>query len=393
MSLLGRFGASRQSRVSGPGIVVLLGLVFGLVLGLTGIGMAQPIRIGLQGPITGAWALEGEMAVNSVQVVADQINARGGVLGRPIEIVIGDDQGEPRQSALTAQRMIASDVVAVISSYGSSITEAAQLIYEDAELLNIAYGATAESLTQHGHRYFFRTSFRDDRQGDFFAELVTTHLNMERVAIVHDNSTFARGLAEAARRSLSGISGVEIVFYDAVTAGDRDFTATISRMRTTNPQVVYFTAYYPEAGLFLRQMRDAGMDALFIGGNAAINAEFVEIAGADVAAGSLVTQEPLPTDLPYPEAADFLAEYVARHGSPPSSPWPVYAADALNVIAAAIEATGSTDSTVLANYLRTGLEINGITGPISFEDSGDRAGAIYKAYGVDENGNIVDVGY
>lgn len=393
MSLLGRFGASRQSRVSGPGIVVLLGLVFGLVLGLTGIGMAQPIRIGLQGPITGAWALEGEMAVNSVQVVADQINARGGVLGRPIEIVIGDDQGEPRQSALTAQRMIASDVVAVISSYGSSITEAAQLIYEDAELLNIAYGATAESLTQHGHRYFFRTSFRDDRQGDFFAELVTTHLNMERVAIVHDNSTFARGLAEAARRSLSGISGVEIVFYDAVTAGDRDFTATISRMRTTNPEVVYFTAYYPEAGLFLRQMRDAGMDALFIGGNAAINAEFVEIAGADVAAGSLVTQEPLPTDLPYPEAADFLAEYVARHGSPPSSPWPVYAADALNVIAAAIEATGSTDSTVLANYLRTGLEINGITGPISFEDSGDRAGAIYKAYGVDENGNIVDVGY
>lgn len=393
MSLLGRFGASRQSRVSGPGIVVLLGLVFGLVLGLTGIGMAQPIRIGLQGPITGAWALEGEMAVNSVQVVADQINAWGGVLGRPIEIVIGDDQGEPRQSALTAQRMIASDVVAVISSYGSSITEAAQLIYEDAELLNIAYGATAESLTQHGHRYFFRTSFRDDRQGDFFAELVTTHLNMERVAIVHDNSTFARGLAEAARRSLSGISGVEIVFYDAVTAGDRDFTATISRMRTTNPQVVYFTAYYPEAGLFLRQMRDAGMDALFIGGNAAINAEFVEIAGADVAAGSLVTQEPLPTDLPYPEAADFLAEYVARHGSPPSSPWPVYAADALNVIAAAIEATGSTDSTVLANYLRTGLEINGITGPISFEDSGDRAGAIYKAYGVDENGNIVDVGY
>ncbi len=88
---------------------------------------------------------------------------------------------------------------------------------------------------------------------------------------------------------------------------------------TTNPEVVYFTAYYPEAGLFLRQMRDAGVDALFIGGNAAINAEFVEIAGVDVAAGSLVTQEPLPTDLPYPEAAEFLAEYVARHGAPPSS--------------------------------------------------------------------------
>lgn len=85
----------------------------------------------------------------------------------------------------------------------------------------------------------------DDRQGDYFAELVSTKLNASRVAIVHDNSTF-----------------------DAVTVGDRDFTTVISRMRAQNPDVVYFTAYYPEAGLFLRQMRDAGVDALFVRGNA-----------------------------------------------------------------------------------------------------------------------------
>jgi len=381
-----------QARALGFALVLALGFALGLA-GVVPASAQQPIRIGLQGPITGPWALEGEMAVNSVQIVVDQINARGGILGRPVELVIGDDQGEVRQSALTAQRMVAEGVVAVISSYGSSITEAAQLIYEDAGLVNIAYGATAESLTQHGRRYFFRTSFRDDRQGDFFAELVTKHLNLQRVAIVHDNSTFARGLAEAARRSLAGKPGVEVVFYDAVTAGERDFTAVISRMRTTNPQVVYFTAYYPEAGLFLRQMRDAGVDALFIGGNAAINDEFIQIAGLEVAKGSLVTQEPLPTDLDYPEAIAFVNEYVRRHGAPPSTPWPVYAADALNVIAAAIEATRSTDSTVLAEYIRNELKINGITGPISFEPSGDRAGAIYKAYVVDENGRIVDAGY
>lgn len=389
--LLSRLGSAMGS---GAALAVVAVLVLSLTFGLTSTTFAQaPIRIGLQAPITGSWALEGEMAVNSVQVVADQINARGGVLGRPIEIVLGDDQGEPRQSALTAQRMIAQNVVAVIGTYGSSVTEPAQLTYEDAELLNIAYGATAETLTERGYRYFFRTNFRDDRQGDFFAELVTKQLDANRVAIVHDNTTFAAGLAEAARRSLAGASGVEIVFYDAVTPGDRDFTATVSRLRQQNPDVVYFTAYYPEAGLFLRQMRDAGVDALFVGGNAAINSEFVEIAGLDVAKGSLITQEPLPIDLPYAEAQEFLGEYIKRHGAAPSSPWPVYAADALNVIAAAIEATGSTDSTVLANYLRSELNINGITGPISFEDSGDRAGAIYKAYGVDDFGNITDVGY
>lgn len=213
--------------------------------------------------------------------------------------------------------MISEGVVAVIGTYGSSVTEPAQLIYEDAGLLNIAYGATAESLTQRGYRYFFRTSFRDDRQGDYFAELVATKLNLRRVAIVHDNTTFARGLAEAARRSLARYPGVQVVFYDAITPGDRDFTAIISRLRAQNPDVVYFTAYYPEAGLFLRQMRDAGVQALFVGGNAAINAEFVEIAGLALAKGSLVTQEPMPTDLEYPEAQAFLAEYVARHGAPP----------------------------------------------------------------------------
>jgi branched-chain amino acid transport system substrate-binding protein len=369
-------------------------LAVGLAVGLATLGFAQgPIKVGLQGPLTGPWALEGEMAQNSVQVVADQINERGGVLGRQIEIVLGDDQGEPRQSALVAQRMIAQDVVAVIGTYGSSITEPAQLIYEDAGIPNIAYGATAVSLSDHGYNYFFRTNFRDDRQGDFFAELVSTHLNAHRVAIVHDNTTFAGGLAEAARNSLQGTADVEIVFYDAITPGDRDFSATVSRLRGQEPDVVYFTAYYPEAGLFLRQMRDAGMDALFVGGNAAINSEFIDIAGLNVASGALVTQEPLPTDLPYDEAAEFLAEYVARYGAPPSSPWPVYAADALNVIAAAIEATGSTDPDALADYLHSSLAINGITGPISFEANGDREGAIYKAYGVDENGNITDVGY
>jgi len=373
----------------------VLALMLGLTLGLAGAIPAsaqQPIRIGLQGPITGPWALEGEMAVNSVQIVVDQINARGGVLGRPIEIVLGDDQGSPRQSALVAQRMIAEGVVAVISSYGSSITEPASLLYEEAGILNIAYGATAETLTERGYQYFFRTCFRDDRQGAFFAELVRSHLGSQRIAIVHDNTTFARGLAEAARSSLAGVPGVEIVFYDAITPGERDFTATISRMRTQNPDVVYFTAYYPEAGLFVRQMRDAGMDAVFVGGNAAVNAEFIDIAGLSVATGVLVTQEPLPTDLDYPEAQAFLDEYIRRHGAPPTSPWPVYAADALNVIAAAIEATGSTDSAVLANYLRTSLNINGITGPIAFDAKGDRAGAIYKAYVVDAQGNIVDAG-
>lgn len=181
----------------------------------------------------------------------------------------------------------------------------------------------------------------------------------------------------------------EIVFYDAITPGDSDFNPTLSRMRPSEPEAIYFTGYYPEAGLVLRQARNLGIDALFIGGNAAINDEFIAIAGAATAAGSIVTQEPLPVDLPYPEAQDFLATYRDRHGEAPSTPWPVYAADALLAIAAAIEGTGSTNSQELAAYLRSDLEdLPGFTGPIAFDENGDRMGAMYLAYVVTEDGEL-----
>ena len=358
-------------------------------LGTGAFAAVGPVRIGLQAPITGQWAYEGEMARNCVQIVADQINAKGGVLGRPIEIVLGDDQCSPKQSAVVAQRMLSEKVVAVIGTYGSSVTEPAATIYERAGLLNIAYGSTAEQLTAHGWKFFFRTCFRDDRQGAFFAEFVNETLKLKRVAILHDNTTFGKGLAEAARRSLQQAKKAEIVFYDAVTPGERDFTPVISRMLTAEPEVVYYTAYYPEAGLIIRQMRDLGSKAFFVGGNAAINDEFINIAGLEIAKGSLMTQEPLPTDLRYPESKPFLDEYIRRHKEPPSSPWPVYAADALKVIAAAIEATKSTDSKVLADYLRDKMQdLPGITGPIAFDNAGDREGAIYLAYEVTADGKF-----
>ncbi len=368
-------------------LVLILAAAVGL--GGSAIAAGEPIRIGLQAPITGQWAFEGEMARNCVQIVVDEINAKGGVLGRQIEIVLGDDQCSPKQSALVAQRMLSEKVAAVIGTYGSSVTEPAATIYERAGLVNIAYGSTAERLTQQGWKYFFRTCFRDDRQGDFFATFVNDTLKLKRVAILHDNTTFAKGLAEAARRSLEKANKAQIVFYDVVTPGERDFTAVLSNMNGKNPDVLYYTGYFPEAGLIIRQMRELGSKALFVGGNAAINAEFVAIAGLNVARGALMTQEPMPEDLQSAEAKAFLAEYVRRHKAPPSSPWPVYAADALKVIAAAIQATGSTDSRVLAEYVRNRMEdLPGITGPISFDEAGDREGAIYLAYEVTSDGKF-----
>ena len=210
---------------------------------------------------------------------------------------------------------------------------------------------------------------------------------------MHDNTAFGKGLAENTRDALKAAvdaGKVEVVYYDAITPGEKDFRVPLTKMRETNPDVWYFTGYFAEAALLVTQAREIGITCPFVGGNAAINDEFIKIAGLEVAKGCYMTNEPLPGDLPTAEAAEFLKAYKDKHGEIPSSPWPVYAADAVNIIAHAVDRTGSTDGAVLAGYLRGQVNgVPGITGQIGFTDKGDREGVPFYLYVVDEQGKIV----
>jgi branched-chain amino acid transport system substrate-binding protein len=337
------------------------------------------------------------MAKQATEIAAALINQKGGILGgRRIQIVVEDDAGQPQTGALAATKLSSNKaVVAAVSSYGSSITEPAATIYENKKMVNIAYGATAVRLTERATpwKYFFRTCGRDDSQGKFFADFVPQKFGAKTIAIMHDNTAFGKGLAENARDSLKPMvdSGkIQIVYYDAITPGEKDFRVPLTKMRETHPDVWYYTGYYAEAALLVTQAREIGITCPFVGGNAAINDEFVKIAGVPVAKGCYMTNEPLPADLPTPEAAEFLSAYKAKFGEIPSSPWPVYAADAVNIIAYAIDKIGSTDGTKLADYLRNKVNgVPGITGKIGFNDKGDREGVPMYMYVVDDQGKIV----
>jgi branched-chain amino acid transport system substrate-binding protein len=369
-----------------------------LVLGLWTVSFtysADPVVIGLQGPITGPWAYEGQMAKQSCEIAADLINSRGGILGgRKVEVRVVDDEGQPRTGALAATKLVGQkDVVAAVSTYGSSVCEPASNIYEKAKKVNIAYGATAVRLSDRGLKYFFRTCGRDDSQGKFFTEVAMKKFNSKRIAIMHDNTAFGKGLAEDTQNALKPMiddGQITIVYFDAITPGERDFRVPLTKLRGTDPDLWYFTGYYAEAALLLSQARGIGITVPFVGGNAAINDEFVKIAGIDVAKGAFMTNEPLPGDLAFDETRDFLAAYKAKFGEIPSSPWPLYAADALKIIAYAIDKTGSTDSDVLAEYLRKEADgVPGITGSIGFTDQGDREGVPFYLYVVNDEGQIV----
>lgn len=352
----------------------------------------EPIRIGLQAPITGSFAIEGQMAKQCVELAAELLNQEGGINGRLIEIVVADDASNPRDSALAAQRLISQKVAAAIASYGSSVTEPAADLYDRNKVISIAYGATAVRLTMDKERpYFFRTCGRDDSQGAFFAKFAVETMGWKRIAIMHDNQTYGKGVAEETRKYLEPYikeGKAEIVYYDAITPGEQDYSAALTKLRESNPDVWYYTAYYPEAGLLVRQGRELGITIPFVGSNAVPNDDFVKIAGLEYVVGTLMTQEPLPQDLDTPKSRAFFEAYRAKFGEIPSSPWPIYAADALFAIAQAIKNTGSVDPDVLAREMRTMQNAEGITGPIYFTERGDRKDIPYAMYRYNEKGQL-----
>lgn len=344
-------------------------------------GAADSVKIGLMAPLTGPWASEGEDMKQIVELLAEEMNAKGGLLGKQIDVIVEDDGGDPKTAALAAQKLATQGIVAVIGTYGSSITEASQNIYDEEQILQIANGSTAVRLSEKGLKYFFRTSTRDDEQGQVAAKTIQEK-GWQKVAILHDNTTYSKGLADEAKALLEG--NVEIVFYDALTPGESDYVAILTKLKSAGPDGIFFTGYYPEAGLLLRQKQEMGWDVPFLGGDATNNPDLVKIAG-DSAEGFYFLSPPVPQDLPFGEAKAFLDAFAGKYdGAAPGSIWAVLSGDGFLVAVAAIEATGSTDPDKLADYLHNEMaDFQGLTGKISFNEKGDRIGELYQVYMVE----------
>ncbi len=349
-----------------------------------------PILIGLEAPMTGDYAYEGQGFEKAVSLLVEQTNEAGGLLGRQVELVVEDDAGDPTQAALVAQRLVDAGVVAVIGAYNSTATEPASEIYNEAGLLHITPSSTATGLTQKGFERFFRVCFLDDRQGLFAAKFAKDVLKVQNFGILHDNSTYAQGLAEHTRRYAEEM-GINVAFYDAINPDDQDFTPILTNIGNVDLDAVYFTGYHAQGGLLLKQTDELGLDITWMMGNASNNPELIQIAGLENAVGTYITTEPLPKDLEYPEAQKFVSDFEAEYGEPPASVWWQMSAEAFNVIRYAIEQTESTDSEVLADFLHNeAKDINGLTGPIlGWDEKGDRLGTIHVAYVIDENGAFV----
>jgi branched-chain amino acid transport system substrate-binding protein len=358
-----------------------------LILGLcTSAAFAQnTIKIGLMAPLTGQYASEGQEMKQVVDLLAANVNAKGGVLGKKIDLITQDDGSDPRTAALAAQKLVSQGVVAVIGTYGSSVTEPTQNIFNESGIVQIANGATAIRLTEKNLKAFFRTCPRDDAQAEVVAAALKKY-GFKKIAILHDNSTYAKDLADETNKLLGKEAGVKVVFFDALTPKQQDYSTILTKLKQASPDVVLYTGYYPEAGLLLRQKKEMGWNVPFMGGDATGNPDLVKIAGTDGAAGFYFVNAPLPIDVP--EAKGFVNEFKAKYGAPPASIYSVLAGDGFQVIVAGLNGTKG-NAKQLAEYLHTKKDFPGLTGKISFNPKGDRMGAVYRVYKVDAKGNFI----
>ena len=161
-------------------------------------------------------------------------------------------------------------------------------------------------------------------------------------------------------------------------------------MKAANPDIVFFTGYYPEAGKLLRQKKEMGWNVPFIGGDACNNPDLIKVSGKDAAKGFSFLSPPIPRDLPSKEAKAFLLKFLNKYNRAPTSIWAVLSGDGFSVITAAIKAVQSTDPDKLADYLHNDLkDFPGFTGKISFDEKGDRVGEVYRVYKVDAQGQFI----
>lgn len=340
---------------------------------------ADVIKIGVQAPITGKYANEGQSIDNGVRLVVDQINAKGGVLGKQLEVVTCDDEGAAQKAAICARKLVNENVLAVIGSYTSGATEAAQTTYYRNKTLQTSDG-TSNSLTEHKYWTFFRNSFKNSDQATFTAKYLVQEKGYKKIVVLSDFSSYSTDLGDSTAKAIKDAGG-NLIYQGKVKSGTQNFTAVLTKIKSMEPDAIYYSGYYTDGGLIRAQQQQLGIEADFIGGDSNDNPDFMKLAGSS-AEGTLLINFPTPDFLPYDLAKDFIADYTAEYGIAPSSVWALMNIDGLRAIVHAVEMTKSEDTKVVSDYLHTLRDFPGITGPVSFREDGERINTKFNVYEV-----------
>jgi branched-chain amino acid transport system substrate-binding protein len=353
--------------------ITTFGIALGLAVASAGAATAQ-VKFGVGGPITGPSAATGAQMKNGVDQAAADINAAGGILGQKISVSYGDDVSDPKQGVSVANKFAADGVKFVIGHYNSGVTIPSSEVYQENGILQITPASTNPTVTERKMWNIFRVCGRDDQQGQVAGEYIAKHFKGKKIAVVHDKTTYGKGLADEMKKTINK-AGMKEVLYEGINTGEKDFSALVSKIKQSGADLIYWGGLYTEGGLIVRQMRDQGVKAPLMGGDGITSDEFASVGGPGVE-GTLMTYGPDPRNKP--DAKKVVEEFRAKKFEPEA--YTLYSYAGVQIIKQAAEAAKSLDPKKVAEKMHSGMQFKTVLGDISYDKKGDITKLDYVMY-------------
>ena len=317
------------------------------------------------GPMTGDLAVFGEQLKYGAEMWVKDVNAKGGINGRNVKLEIGDDACDPKQAVAVANKLVGMGAVFVAGHFCSGSSIPASQVYSEAGVVQVSPASTNPDFTDKAKGdNVFRVCGRDDQQGEVAGKWIADKYKGKKVAIIHDKTAYGKGLADETKKNMNA-AGLKETMYEAYTAGEKDYSALVSKLKSNGVEVLYIGGYHAEAGLMARQMKDQGMSVQIISGDALVTQEYWNISG-DAGEGTIMTFGPDPRGK---ASAKAIVQKFESAGLNPEG-YVLYSYAALQVFEQAATKAKSVKSKDLINAMRS-TSFDTVLGKINFDKKGD----------------------
>lgn len=345
--------------------VSMLGVLTGCGSSSTSTENSSELYIASANPMTGDSAQFGEMKVNAIQLALDEINEKGGIDGKQVKLMVGDDTGNPKEAPNVAQKFAAdNNILAVIGHWNSSCTLAARGIYESAGIPVIT-DSVNKTITDGSSPHMYRISLTDTTQAEHLAKYAYNEMGKRKAAILFTANDFGTGLKNDFTKYFTELGG-EIVAAETYFEGQsKDFSPQITKIKGQKPDLLFVAGYYVETALIAQQAKSSGLDVQMLGTEGISSDELIKL-GGDAVEGIKFTGFFHP-DVEYPGTKEFVDAFRAKYNKEPDT-YAALAYDSAKLILEAIEQNGA-DREGIKNYFDSVKDFPGVAGPISFKDN------------------------
>lgn len=340
-----------------------------------GAAYAQDIGIAVAGPMTGQLANIGDQFKQGAEAAVKAINEKGGVLGRQLKLSIEDDVCDPKQAVSVANRIVANGIEFIDGHACSGSSIPASAVYAESGALMMSPASSNPVLTddaaKKGWPTIMRLYTRDDAQGAFIGPWIAEKYKGKNVVVLHDKSAYGQGVADAVKATMNA-GGLTEVLYEGINAGEKDYSALVTKLKELKADVVYFGGYHPEAGLILRQSAEQSLKYQLIMPDSIASPEFWQIAGP-AGEGTLFV---FPSDPQAKPEAKEAVEKIKAGGFVPEG-FTLFSYATIQAFAQGIERAGTDDPMKVAEALKDGKPISTVVGDVVFDEKGDLKNASY----------------